>query len=92
MSKFIFSLFSIALLTLPILVEAKSTTVKIKGMVCSDCEEKITKALMSLPGVESVKANHETSEATIVTPGEKSISLDKIKAAVKDAGFRVIDG
>ncbi len=81
---------SLAVLAFPLVLAASQPlNVQIKGMSCSACEEKITKALMKIPGVTEVKADAKTGMTTIQTAEKSKVSMDAIKAAVKEAGFSV---
>lgn len=64
--------------------------VKIKGMVCESCEEKISETLMKIKGVEKVRVSHQTGEAEITLGKNSKVSVDQIKKAVKEAGFQAL--
>ncbi len=36
----------------------KETTIKVKGMVCNGCENRVKNALKNIEGIEEVVANH----------------------------------
>ena len=67
--------------------EKDSKVVKIKGMTCTMCEGKVTKALLKIEGVKSAEVSHKTGEAKIVFANDK-VDLKKIQTAVTEAGFQ----
>lgn len=62
-------------------------TVAIKGMTCGHCEGRVSKELLSIPGVTSVTASAENANATITTSIE--ISPELIEFAVNEAGYSI---
>ena len=38
----------------------KETTIKVKGMMCEGCENRIKNALGEVEGIKEVEANHNT--------------------------------
>jgi copper chaperone CopZ len=59
------------------------------GLTCSMCSNAINKSLKTLPFVEKVAANIQTSSFEIsFKPGTK-VDFDKLKKKVEDAGFFV---
>ncbi len=70
-------------------IKLMKTTVKIEGMMCPHCEAHAKKALEALDGVVSATASH--TEKCAVIESEEEISIDLIKKAVEDAGYKVID-
>jgi len=67
----------------------KVITIGVKGMVCSSCEEQITKSVMELPGVESVKADHAAGKAIITLKPDSKTSESQIKETITKAGYKV---
>lgn len=61
---------------------------KIAGMSCGGCTGKVTDALKAVPGVGEVNVSLSAGEAT-VQYDEQLTSPEQLKAAVKDAGYRV---
>ncbi len=61
--------------------------IKVKGMECSGCENRIQNALKTLEGVEEVIANHKQEIVTI----KSNIKIDKnaIYEKIEDLGFDV---
>lgn len=63
--------------------------VKIKGMTCGHCEGRVTKELLSIPGVSSVVASAE--KATAVITADQQLTSAQIDSAVVAAGYSVIN-
>jgi Cu+-exporting ATPase len=61
-------------------------TIKVYDMTCGHCQKRVTDAISSLEGVESVDVNLESESATVSFNSEK-VSLDDIKAAIRKAGY-----
>ena len=57
----------------------KEIKLKIEGMHCTGCSNRLEKVLNNTDGIEK--------EATI-TYNESQTNIDKIKEAIQDAGFR----
>lgn len=69
--------------------EKHSKVVKIKGMMCTSCENKVEQALKKVDGVKSVEADYKTGEAKIVFASDK-INLKKVNDAISGTGFQPI--
>ena len=67
----------------------KEIDLKIKGMVCTGCENRIKKSLMNIKGVKEVFANHETGDVKVVSNDE--LSLNMIKEVLTKIGFEVVE-
>ncbi len=65
----------------------KETNLKIEGMHCAGCSTRLEKVLNNLYGVETAKVSLEEKKATIKYD-ETKISLESIKEAIGDAGFK----
>lgn len=65
----------------------KETNLKIEGMHCAGCSTRLEKVLNNLEGVETAKVSLEEKKATIKYD-ETKISLESIKEAIGDAGFK----
>lgn len=62
------------------------TTVRITGMTCSACEQRVSRALATLPGVEAVTVSAPRARATLTgTPPPP----DVLREAVERAGYAV---
>ena len=63
-----------------------TTTLKLKGMSCASCANSIQSAIQQVPGVKGVQVNFAAEQAS-VEYDEHNTSLEKIQAAVADAGY-----
>ena len=62
-------------------------TIKISGMHCQNCVNSVTRALNSLDGV-SAKVSLRDNSAEVSF--DRSVEEDRLRRAVKDAGFEVL--
>lgn len=62
--------------------------IKIEGMSCSHCSQRVEKTLNQIPGVTAT-VNLDKKEATVILTEDVADSV--LKEAVEDAGFQVID-
>lgn len=65
----------------------KETNLKIEGMHCAGCSTRLERVLNNLEGVETATVSLEEKKATIKYD-ETKISLESIKEAIDDAGFK----
>ncbi len=70
----------------------RTATVCIGGMTCASCELLLERKLKHVAGVDRVDVDHRTGVATIVSSSEAPPSYDSISAAVKDAGYEIVNG
>ncbi len=68
----------------------KEIIIKVNGMMCAGCENRVQNAINLLVGISNVTANHE--EGTVKILAQENVSLDDIKGAIEDLGFDVIEG
>jgi len=63
-------------------------TIKVKGMVCNGCENRVQNALKTIDGIEEVQADYKKELVTIKT----NIEIDKnvIYEKLEDLGFEVV--
>jgi copper chaperone len=64
-------------------------TLKIQGMTCNHCVMRVAKALKAVPGVQDANVDLQKAEAA-VTFDESKVVLEKLSAAVVDAGYKVV--
>lgn len=62
-------------------------TLKIEGMHCGKCVERVNGALCALAGAKDVKVDLENACATL----ETQATPEQIKEAVEDLGFDVVE-
>lgn len=60
---------------------------KVEGMVCKGCENRVKNALENIKGVHKVKANHETGLVTLALKEE--VDLKILEEAITNLGFEV---
>lgn len=65
----------------------KEITIKVDGMVCSGCENRLKNALETINGVVKVIASHETGIVQITFNNELDPSL--LEQKIEDIGFTV---
>lgn len=66
----------------------KEIIIKVEGMVCNGCENRVQNALKNIEGVENVVADHTTGTVTITARNE--ISENTLKEKIEDIGFEVV--
>ena len=66
----------------------KEIVIKVEGMMCAGCENRVKNALESITGVKSVVANH-TSGIVKVTASE-DVTKVAMETAIEDIGFEVV--
>ena len=66
----------------------KETKIKVKGMVCEGCENRVKNALLAMEGIEKVEANHKEGIVTVIT--QKEIEKTIIEEKIEDLGFEII--
>jgi len=64
----------------------QATTLKVSGMTCNHCVLAVTKALGSVPGVESADVSLEKAQAVV----KGSARPEALIAAVKDEGYEAM--
>ena len=67
----------------------KETIIKVDGMVCNGCENRVQNALKMVKGVEKVVANHINGTVTVTSSDE--VEKDSLKEKIEDIGFEVKD-
>ncbi len=65
----------------------KEIKLKINGMMCTGCENRVKSALALVEGVEKVEADHNTGIVTVTSKGDLDIS--KIKEKIIDIGYEI---
>ena len=68
----------------------KETQIKVNGMVCEGCENRVKNALSTIDGIESVEANHKTGIVTVISNEE--IERSVIEEKIDDIGFEIAQG
>lgn len=66
----------------------KEIIIKVNGMVCGGCENRIQNAIKSIKGVKKVTANHQSGKVTILAKQE--VDEVEINEKIEALGFEVI--
>lgn len=67
----------------------KELKLKVEGMVCEGCENRVKSAVSLMDGVENVEANHNTGIVTVNV--KEDLDIAKIKEKIEDLGYDVIE-
>ena len=65
--------------------------IKISGMSCTGCENRVENVLKNIENVESVNANYNTGIVEIRTNDIKNLDIDVIKEALEDLGYDILE-
>ena len=61
---------------------------KVNGMMCGGCENRVKNAVQNIDGVESVIADHNTGKVIVIK--NKNISKNIIIETLEDIGYEII--
>lgn len=64
-------------------------TIKVEGMSCGHCQMRVKKAVEAVEGVQKADVNLQTKQVT-VDFDEGKANLEKVKAAIKEAGYEPV--
>ena len=67
----------------------KEMNIKVVGMMCAGCENRVQNAVKLLAGVEEVTANHENGLVKVVS--DESVTIESVKEAIEDLGFDIVE-
>lgn len=62
--------------------------IRVKGMVCGGCENRVKNAVSTIDKISSVEADYKTGIVTIIS--EDNIDKEIIVETINDIGFEVI--
>jgi Cu+-exporting ATPase len=62
-------------------------TIAVAGMSCGGCEQRVHDAVMALPGVVSVTAEHIGDEVEVMFDPDR-LDVKAIRGAIAAAGYR----
>ena len=65
--------------------------IKISGMSCTGCENRVENVLKNIENIESVNANYNTGIVEIETNNIKDLDIDIIKKALEDLGYDILE-
>lgn len=68
----------------------KKISLKIEGMHCEGCSNRLTRVLENLDGVISANVSLENKKADIEY-NEDTLNIEEMKEAISDAGFEAIE-
>ncbi len=66
----------------------KETKIKVNGMVCEGCENRVKNTLSSIDGIERIEANHKIGIVTVLA--KKEIDRSVIEEKINDLGFETV--
>ena len=66
----------------------KNYRLKVNGMMCMGCENRVKNALENIDGISNVKANHKDGTVEFDTQDDTLINV--IKETINDLGFKVL--
>lgn len=66
----------------------KEIVLKVNGMMCGGCENRVKNTVGSIEGVKNVTANHITGEVSVTAMDD--VSKEIIKESLDDIGYEVI--
>lgn len=66
----------------------KETVIKVNGMVCEGCENRVQNSIKQLKGIKKVVADHKNGTVTILAKEE--IDETAMKEKITDIGFEVV--
>jgi copper chaperone CopZ len=84
-------LFASACIIATITANAQFTKAKIQasGLTCAMCAKSIFKNLQTIPGIESVDTDLNSSSFVVVYKSDSNIDPDVLRKKVEDAGFAI---
>lgn len=67
----------------------KELEIRIKGMVCGGCENRVKNVLSEINDIESVEANHNTGVVRITS--KNNLDITQIENKIKELGYEIIE-
>ena len=65
--------------------------IRISGMSCTGCENRVENVLKNIENVASVNANYNTGIVEIGTNDIKNLNIDVIKETLEDLGYDILE-
>ena len=62
--------------------------IKVNGMMCEGCENRVKNALKDIEGIEEVTANHNTGK--VVVKANSEVLKKLIIETIEDIGYEVV--
>ena len=69
----------------------KKIEIRISGMSCTGCENRVENVLKNVENVKSVNANYNTGIVEIGTNDIKDLDIDVIKETLEDLGYDILE-
>lgn len=66
----------------------KKTIIKVSGMVCNGCENRVKNALGAIEGIKKVDANYK--KGIVKVTASEDITLEIMENTIKDLGFDIV--
>ena len=66
----------------------KETKIKVNGMVCGGCENRVKNVLSTIDGVESVEAYYKTG--IVIVKSNEETSREILEEKIEDIGFETV--
>lgn len=66
----------------------KEITLKVNGMMCGGCENRVKNAIGNIDGVENVTADHNTGKVVITS--NDNVSEEVIMETLEDIGYEIV--
>lgn len=67
----------------------KEITIKVEGMMCEGCENRIKNSIKNIEKVDSVEASHK--DGIVKITAQEGVDEKAIRERIEDIGFKVID-
>lgn len=67
----------------------KTITLKVEGMMCGHCEQRVNNALSQIDGIASVHASAQENQVTCEYD-ETKVNETNIKETIEDVGYDVV--
>lgn len=65
--------------------------IRISGMSCTGCENRVENILKNIENIKSVNANYNTGIVEIETNDIKNLDIDVIKETLEDLGYDILE-
>ena len=65
--------------------------IRISGMSCTGCENRVENILKNIENVKSVNANYNTGIVEIEANNIKDLDIDMIKETLEDLGYDILE-
>ncbi len=66
----------------------ETTTLDVKGLHCTGCEQRVTRSLEQLPGVKVLTADHQQGKVEVRLNSTQA-SLEQVRERIEQMGYQV---